>query len=41
MKAKILNFVEAIKFMNERAAYYEEIGEPADFEVHVEIGISD
>ena len=38
MKAKILNFAEAIKFMNERAAYYEEIGEPADFEVHVEIG---
>ena len=38
MKAKILNFTEAIKFMNERAAYYEEIGEPADFEVHVEIG---
>ena len=38
MKAKILNFAEAIKFMNERAAYYEEIGKPADFEVHVEIG---
>ena len=38
MKAKILNFAEAIKFMNERAAYYEEIGEPAYFEVHVEIG---
>lgn len=38
MKTKILNFAEAIKFMNERAAYYEEIGEPADFEVHVEIG---
>ena len=38
MKTKILNFIEAIKFMNERAAYYEEIGEPADFEVHVEIG---
>ena len=38
MKAKILNFAKAIKFMNERAAYYEEIGEPADFEVHVEIG---
>lgn len=38
MKAKILNFAEAIKFMDERAAYYEEIGEPADFEVHVEIG---
>ena len=37
MKAKILNFAEAIKFMNERAAYYEEIGKPADFEVHVEI----
>ena len=38
MKTKILNFPETIKFMNERAAYYEEIGEPADFEVHVEIG---
>ena len=38
MKAKILNFPETIKFMNERADYYEEIGEPADFEVHVEIG---
>ena len=38
MKAKILNFAEAIKFMNERAAYYEEIGKPADFEVHAEIG---
>lgn len=38
MKTKILNFTEVIKFMNERAAYYEEIGEPADFEVHVEIG---
>ena len=38
MKTKILNFTEAIKFMNERAAYYEEIGEPTDFEVHVEIG---
>ena len=38
MKAKILNFAEAIKFMNERAAYYEEIGKPADFEVYVEIG---
>ena len=37
MKAKILNFAEAIKFMNERAAYYEEIGKPVDFEVHVEI----
>ena len=37
MKAKILNFAEAIKFMNERAAYYEEIDKPADFEVHVEI----
>ena len=38
METKILNFAEAIKFMNERAAYYEEISEPADFEVHVEIG---
>ena len=38
MGTKILNFGEAIKFMDERAAYYEEIGEPADFEVHVEIG---
>ena len=38
MWTKILNFIEAIKFMNERAAYYEEIGEPADFEVHAEIG---
>ena len=37
MKAKILNFTEAIKFMNERAAYYEEIGKPVDFEVHAEI----
>ena len=37
MGTKILNFTEAIKFMNERAAYYEEIGKPADFEVHVEI----
>ena len=38
MWTKILNFIEAIKFMNERAAYYEEIGEPTDFEVHAEIG---
>ena len=38
MKAKILNFAEAIKFMNERAAYYEEIDEPTDFEVHAKIG---
>lgn len=38
MGTKILNFTEAIKFMDERAAYYEEIGEPANFEVHVEIG---
>ena len=37
MGAKILNFSEAIKFMDERAAYYEEIGEPSDFEVHVKI----
>ena len=38
MKAKILDFPEVIKFMNERAAYYEEIGKPVDFEVYVEIG---
>lgn len=38
METKILNFQEAIKFMDERAAYYEEINEPADFEVHIEIG---
>ena len=38
MWTKIFNFIEAIKFMNERAAYYEEIGEPTDFEVHAEIG---